>query len=182
METSPIAVVLPGRGYGHDHPGLYYTRMALAGHGWRAHLVSWDGLPDDPVKWPDYVTDTTSKVIDAVRPGLVVGKSLGSFAMPVAVERGLPGIWLTPLLRADGIAIAAGALPAHSLLVGGTADGSWDGDVAHAGAAVRGYEVLELDGADHGFDVDQDPGSSISALGRLADAVSELLDRLGGRA
>ena len=33
------------------------------------------------------------------QPVLVVAKSLGTLALPWAVERGLPGVWLTPLLR-----------------------------------------------------------------------------------
>lgn len=179
MTAPPVALVLPGRGYGHDHPGLYYTRMALASRGWRAHLVTWEGLPEDPALWPDHVSRVAASAIEEVRPELLVGKSLGSFAMPLAVERGVPGIWLTPLLTDERLAVAAAHLPARSLLVGGTADGSWDGGLARAGAASCGCEVLELDGADHCFDIRQDPRGSIAALDRLATAVIAVLDRLG---
>ena len=33
------------------------------------------------------------------QPVLIVAKSLGTPALPWAVERGLPGVWLTPLLK-----------------------------------------------------------------------------------
>lgn len=167
-------VVFPGRNYGHDHPGLYYVRMALQRQGWRVHPVTWDDLPNDPRAWPEAVPDVARTVLDAVRPRLVVGKSLASLAMPLVAQRGLDGVWLTPLLDVPQVALAAAHLTAGSLLVGGTADPSWDGDVARAAAAACGCGVLELDGADHGFDVGRDPKASLDVVGRMVLGVERV--------
>ena len=172
--TAPVALVLPGRGYGHDHPGLYYTRMALSGRGWRVNPITWDNLPADPQTWPDYVLDVAREAMAAARPALVVGKSLGSLAMPLAAERGVDGVWLTPLLEVPAVARAAAQLSSRSVLVGGTADPSWDGEVARAAAAACGYEVLELDGADHCLDVADDPLASIESVRAVVTAVTRI--------
>ncbi len=81
---------------------------------------------------------------------VIVGKSLGTRAAPVAAERGLDAIWMTPLLvdpvLAEGIAANAG----RQLLVGGLADELWDPAVARE-LADAGCDVLEVPDADHGM-------------------------------
>lgn len=59
------------------------------------------------------------------RPVLVVGKSLGTLALPWAVENGLPGAWLTPLLQDAAVVTAVQEAQQPTLLVGGTADPHW---------------------------------------------------------
>jgi pimeloyl-ACP methyl ester carboxylesterase len=78
---------------------------------------------------------------------LVSGKSAGSLAAPFAAEHGLAAVWTTPLLDHSQCADGLRARTAPVLLVGGTADESWRGELARELAD----EVLELAGADHGL-------------------------------
>ena len=54
---------------------------------------------------------------------VLIGKSLGTYAAALAAERGLPAIWLTPLLTSDWVVDGLRRSTAPFLLVGGTADG-----------------------------------------------------------
>lgn len=61
-------------------------------------------------------------------PDLVVAKSLGTFAAPLAIAAGIPGVWLTPLVHHDIVAEALSAASDDHLVVAGTADASWNRD------------------------------------------------------
>ncbi|MFC5230331.1 hypothetical protein [Pseudonocardia zijingensis] len=118
---APVATLLPGRGYGPQAPLLYYTRMLLQGRGWTVRTVHWERVPGlDPAD-PVAVAAVAEELLDGADPArdLVVGKSLGSLALPAAAERGLPGIWLTPLLGVEAVRRAAARAPGATLLIGG---------------------------------------------------------------
>jgi hypothetical protein len=95
---------------------------------------------------------------------LLVAKSLTSRAVTLAGDRGLSGIWLTPLHEPE-IAQGFERLGGPALLVGGTADESWDGELPRR----AGHEVLELEGADHALQIPGDPLASVDALRRVAE-------------
>jgi hypothetical protein len=80
---------------------------------------------------------------------LLIGKSLGSLAAPVAAGRGLPAVWLTLLLTV------------------------WDGRLARSVTP----HVLEIDGADHGMFVPGRLAESAEVLGRVITAVEDFLDQ-----
>lgn len=106
---------------------------------------------------------------------LLIGKSLGTNAALPAAERSLPAVWLTPLLTAPWVVAALGRATAPCLLVGGTADKLWDGNLARK----LSPHVLEVDGANHGM---MTPGrpltDSIAVLGRVIVAMEEFLDAI----
>jgi pimeloyl-ACP methyl ester carboxylesterase len=77
----------------------------------------------------------------------VIGKSLGTLAAGAVAERGWRAVWLTPLLNEPSFVDMLRARTAPALLVGGTNDPAWDGDLARE----LSPDVLELDGADHGL-------------------------------
>lgn len=60
------------------------------------------------------------------------------------------------------------------LLVGGTGDPSWDGDVARR----LSPHVLEIDAADHGLYVPGRLTDSVAVLGRVVVAVQEFLETI----
>lgn len=167
-----VAVVLPGARYLPFAPLLWFARETAARHGWSV-LEVWDEYLDrslDPTGW---VTKRAEAAL--ARAGdarvLLVTKSLASHAVTLAGERGLPGIWLTPLLHLEAVAAGFGQLSAPALLVGGTADESWDSEVARD----RGHDVLELEGADHGLQIAGDPLASVDALRRVVERVEEFV-------
>jgi hypothetical protein len=169
-----VASFFPGRGYTPNHPLLYYCRMVLLDRGWTVREVHWaDGDKTDP----EMVLAQAASELDAVSAGLhlVVAKSLGTLALPLAVERGLAGVWLTPILTEASVAAAVHDLSAPSLLVGGTKDRLWDGELARESAA----EVLELDGGDHSLELGGSVEPSMAALRQVIDRVATFVDRLG---
>ena len=156
-----VAVVLPGALYLPFAPLLWFAREVALARGWSV-LEVWDEYRDrsqDPWRWVfDRAEAALTHAGDAGRA--LVTKSITSRAVTIAAEMGLPGIWLTPLLRDDEIATGFETLSAPALLVGGTTDESWDGELARR----AGHEVLELEGANHALQIEGDPLASIDAL------------------
>ncbi|MEW9549593.1 alpha/beta fold hydrolase [Nonomuraea sp. NPDC050783] len=170
-----VAVLLPGAGYVPARPLLHYARTVLARHGWSVQEVWWQAPEtEDVVERSRWVAGQARAALDRERAGrlLLVGKSLGTFAAPVAAERGLPAIWLTPLLGYDVVVAGLRGTPAPALLVGGTADRSWDGDVARG----LGHEYVEIPGADHGLE----GGDPVESARMLADVTAAMNRFVGG--
>ncbi|GLZ80476.1 hypothetical protein Afil01_52830 [Actinorhabdospora filicis] len=103
---------------------------------------------------------------------LVIAKSLGSSAAPYAAKWGLPAIWLTPILTHESVVAGLRAATAPFLLVGGTADGLWDGELARSLTP----HVFEVDGANHGMYVDGPLQASLAVLGDVVAAVEAFID------
>ena len=166
-----VATVLPGRGYTCDAPLLHSTRLLLRTRGWSVRTVRW---PTPPT--PEQLLSLAPDLLDGVeaRTHLVVAKSLSTRLLPAAVQRNLPGIWLTPLLHEPQVREAAKAASAPTLLVGGSADPYWDA----AAARCSGQRVLEVPGADHSMEVTGDLDASLHALQKVLAAAGDLLDDL----
>ncbi len=176
------AVLLPGAGYPVEGPLLWFTRDVLNASG-RSVVAVRDsfGGGAEPRTW---VEQRALAALDYLGKGtrpLIVGKSISSLAAPLAAERGLPAIWLTPLINvrrwpaaaAVVEAIRRSAMPA--LLVGGSADPAWDSDVARS---VAHGEVLEIDGADHSLAYPGDASRSLDALRRYVEVLRDFAGRL----
>lgn len=139
-------MVLPGRGYTPARPLLHFTRAVLEFHGWTVRELWW--RPPALSEYLPWVREQTELALDTTPAGtLLVGKSLGSLAAPVAARRGLPAVWLTPLFSNAAVVDALGRSTALTLLVGGTADVLWDSETAHR----SGHQVWEVEDADHGL-------------------------------
>lgn len=163
------AVLLPGLGYPVSAPLLWYAGTVLSFRGWSVHLVSW---PENISR--NGVVPVATEILEDLHGAsqiLMVGKSLGSLAMPLAVERGLPGVWLTPLLREPWIADTARRVGHDHLLIGGTSDPVWDSTVATAGEA----RVLAVPEADHALQIDGDLDATMAAVTSMAQTVDEFV-------
>jgi hypothetical protein len=180
MTGERAAVMVPGLHYSADGPLLMYAGLAVERRGGSVRRISWT-VPefaggDDERGW---VAARVSEAVDAVVAAtgvaapLVIGKSLGSLAAPVAADRGLPAVWLTPVLTDEPTAAALRRAAAPCLLIGGTADKVWDGRLARSVTP----HVLEIGGADHGVFVPGRLAESAAALGLVATAVEDFLDR-----
>ena len=147
-DPARTAIVLPGAMLA-GMPVNAYAIEGLSSRGWRAILV-WDEFVDrsqDSLEWvQDRLAAAVAYAHDAKR-FLVVGKSLSTQAAGVAADRGWPAVWLTPLLNSDSVVAMLRRRTARVLLIGGTADVSWDGELARQ----LSDDVLELEGADYGL-------------------------------
>ncbi|MFI6758010.1 alpha/beta hydrolase [Micromonospora sp. NPDC050417] len=190
--TNRHAVVIPGGGYGPQAPLLAYAADAAEARRARVHPISWTAdprkvPPDDRQGW---VAAQVAPVLDELETRtappqpdeltapppagipLLIGKSFGTYAAALAADRGLPAVWLTPLLTNETVVASLRQATAPALLVGGTADPLWDGQLARQ---LSPY-VLEVTDADHGMYLPGPLAGSAAVLGRVATAVEEFLD------
>jgi hypothetical protein len=160
------AVALPGSMLA-GMPALWYAMEPLLTDGWRVILV-WDQFLDrtqDASDWTRARAEAAAVFAGDVH--LLIGKSMTTRAAGLAADRGWPAVWLTPLLAEPESLAGLRRRTAPALLVGGTADASWDGAVARG----LSNDVVEIEGADHGLArIDQAP--------LVAAAVAEFSGRL----
>jgi hypothetical protein len=169
----PTAVVLPGAMLA-GMPVAAFAIYALVARGWSVMHV-WDEFLDGSADRAKWARERAEAALDAAdNPRLIVAKSLTSLATPVAAEQSLAGAWLTPLLNEPPCADGLRARTAPALLVGGTADQSWDGVLARE----LSDDVLELSGADHGFIPNDQPLGAFGTLKQVADAIGAFAARL----
>jgi hypothetical protein len=172
------AVVVPGAMFGPAAGMLMYAGAAAERPGVTLHRHWWSEQPPKPFQphVEGWVRGQAGPLLDAVGGSpLLIAKSLGTNAAVLAAERGLPGVWLTPILTAPWVAAALSRATAPFLLVGGTADEMWDGALARRLTP----HVLEIQDADHGMYVPGPLTASIGVLGRMVAAVQEFLDAIG---
>ncbi|BFU43746.1 alpha/beta hydrolase [Krasilnikovia sp. MM14-A1004] len=175
-------IVVPGRAYTAQAPLLDLADRALRDR--RAHIetISWtvpSGLldvgPEPFVRaHVDAALHRAHRAAPHARP-VVIAKSLGCWAAALVAERGLPAVWLTPVLTADEVVAAIGRNPAPALLIGGTADFAWVPEAAQA----TGKTVVTVVDGDHGLRVPGPLRRYTDALGTVATAIEEFLDALG---
>ncbi len=172
--TDRWAVILPGAKYLPDAPALWFAREAALAAG-RNVVAVWDTFDrtSEARRWVLERLEACLEFVADPKP-LLIAKSLTTLATGVAAERELPAVWLTPLLAGDpraahvvdGLRRAAAAC----LLVGGTADEVWDGELAESIATAK---VVEIADADQALEVPGDIGRSIDVLRVVARAVEE---------
>ncbi len=171
-------VLLPGVRYFSQAPLLWFAREAAQALGWSALELS-ERAPagEEPFAW---MRARAQAALDAAAAEsalvVVIGKSLGSAAAPLAAERGLPAVWLTPLLIRPDVVAALEAAGAPALLIGSSSDPTWADGERPSGDAL---EWLELDGLDHSLQADGDPAASLEVLGQVTEAIGAFLRRLG---
>jgi hypothetical protein len=172
------ALVIPGGRFGPAAGLLMYAALVADRRGATVHRHSWSHEPSDPFE-PEiesWVRAEVTPVLDRVGGNpLLIAKSLGTNAAAVAAERGLPAVWLTPVLTVPWVASTMERATAPFLLVGGTADPMWDGALARR---LSPY-VLEVEGADHGMQVPGPLIDTIAVLGRVVVEMEEFLDAVG---
>jgi hypothetical protein len=173
-----LAVLIPGRLPVHQSL-LTFAEEAVERRGGGIHRIWWAPPTDRALEqlrtWAcEQVARTLDELGDAAGDAVLIGKSLGSLAAPVAADRGLAAIWLTPVLHEDVFVHGYEAATAPRLLVGGTADPMWNGIVARR---LSKY-VCEVTGADHGIFVPGPLAESGRAHGTVATAIERFLDEV----
>jgi pimeloyl-ACP methyl ester carboxylesterase len=179
-EGGRAAVVAPGRFYGAGAALLMFPALAVERRGGLVRRIAWT-IPQDAADDAEraWVADQVGEAVDAISAAagvaapVVIGKSLGTLAAPLAASRGLPAVWLTPLLTDEPTLTALRQATAPCLLIGGTADEVWDRELARSVTP----HVLEIDGADHGMIVPGRLALSADVLGQVVTAVEDFLDQ-----
>ena len=154
VSSRRCVVVLPGVHYFSQAPLLWFAREAAQAAGWSVLELSERAAADE-----EPFTGCASKPSAPWPPprpsrSRSMGKSLGSAAAPLVAERGLPAVWLTPLLIRPDVVARLNAADAPALLVGSPADPTWSDGERPVNDVL---EVLELEGLDHSLQVEGDP-------------------------
>jgi len=168
-------VLLPGARYPTRAPLLWFVREVAVSRGYGVlEVLDEPPVGADPFAW---VRDRAQRALEH-RPtelDVLVGKSLSSDLAGLAADRGLPAIFLTPLLDRPEIVAALGRTPRPTLLVGGTADPTWRPELLPDNVML---DRLELDGLDHSLQLPGDPQASLHALRRVVKKADRFLGAL----
>jgi hypothetical protein len=174
--SAPVAVLLPGTGYGVRAPLLYWPTLMMRQLGWRVEVVEWDArdlTADDSQAAVEKRLQAVAETVGG-RIDLVVAKSFGTRALPWAVGHGVAGVWLTPVLTEPVVLDALTRASSSHLAVGGEDDPFWQ--------PARGLEtpagLVTVDGADHGLLVD-DWAASFDAHRAVLAAIETHIKGLG---
>ncbi len=171
-DPARCALILPGVRYFSQAPLLWFAREAAQAAGWSVLALS-ERAPagEEPFEWMRRRAASALDATDAATVA-VIGKSLGSAAAPLVAERGLPAVWVTPLLVRPDVVGALASSSAPTLLVGSSADPTWSDGEQPGGASV---EVLEFEGLDHSLQVEGDPLASLDVLRQVTQRVGDFL-------
>ncbi|WP_212987076.1 alpha/beta hydrolase [Actinoplanes auranticolor] len=176
-------VLVPGAAYPTQAPLLDLADAVLADRQCAVEHITWavpSGLlqigPEPFVR--AHVTAGLHRVQEAEPRGsvVVIAKSLGSYAAALVAERGLPAVWLTPVLTDESIVESITASPAPALLIGGSADQLW----VRAAAEATGKQTLTIPGADHSLRVPGPVRHYAEVLGAVGTAMEQFFDTLLG--
>lgn len=168
------ALLIPGREQVHQSL-LTFAEEALERREVKVHRLWWS--PPKDLSLPDlvpWVRDQVETALDdlALDDPVLVGKSLGSLAAPVAADRELAAIWLTPVLHEEPFISLYRKATRPRLFIGGTADQMWNGALA----AELSPDVLEVPDADHGLFVPGPLARSGESHGLAGTAIEAFLD------
>jgi len=170
-------LVLPGMSFPITMPLLFIPSVALAEAGWTVWYATWDLsdiVHEDDALW-DAVNRAAADLAAAAGDSegattVVLGKSVGTLACRWVADANLPAVWLTPLLRDKGVVEHMAATSAPALLIGGTADRSWD----RGSADALGKYVVEIPDADHALRSD-DWRTYLRTVEHVTDAVLDFV-------
>jgi len=169
-------VIAPGIGYTPDAPLLWYPRVVALNAGWSVTDLFWPG-DGDPV---EYVNDGVAAALDEnpATTTVLLAKSLGTLAVSTAAERGVAGVWLTPLVAGDGplqkhVRAHLPGLLGPQLHIGGTGDRSW----SRIEIPDR-HAIMEIPGADHALHLPADVLGTIDVVRGVTERVMSFMDTI----
>lgn len=190
--TNRLGIIFPGYNYSPDLPLLYYTAGVLEMT--RADVLLIDtlystrpGVAELDAAEQDQLLreDATASLSAALAVGTyehitLVGKSVGTRALsrvlPEAAAFGTSrAVWLTPLVRNDGLRASILEHPIPSLFVVGTADRTYDPALLDPLVNATAGQCLVIDGADHGLEIPGDIRASLAVLVEYVTALEHFL-------
>lgn len=153
-EGTPVGrcIVLPGSQYTPDGPLLFFAAQVALMRGWDVRQVWWEVPPlSSDAEEDAWVGSQLDAALDGyVGRVMVVAKSLGTLAAPVAAARGYDAAWLTPLLTEPDLAEPLLSNPAAQFVVIGSSDPYFSQDVLDAlpgeRLVVAGDHILPVPG------------------------------------
>lgn len=165
-------LVLPGKGYTVQLPGLHLPMRTLALQGWQPWTATWSGI-DDVHGVGGFMALAVQACEDFVHqvgglPDLVLAKSIGTLAAGWVADHAVPAIWTTPLLNNEVCVRDLRRSAAPAMLMGGSEDPLWD----DAAAARTGLPSIVVEGADHSWQIGG-WRAELAGFERICEAIEE---------
>lgn len=183
-DTAHVAIFLPGVGYTCDMPLFYYAEILLLELGADVLRVeyAYSRRPDyrnlteaERVRW--LLTDATAAYCTAInqrdyRRVTLIGKSLGTIAMAhlVQTEASLDEattVWLTPLIREEGVREPMRRHRGPSMIAIGSADPHYEPTILDDLKTATDCTLVTIPGANHSLDIPGDVSASVGAVGAV---------------
>ena len=168
-------IVLPGSKYTPDGPMLFFAAQVALMAGWDVRQVWWEApqfnSDADEVAWVGSQLDAALN--DYAGRVMVVAKSLGTLAAPVAAARGYDAAWLTPLLTESVVAEPLLSYPAAQFVVIGSSDPFLSQDVFDA---LPGERLIVA--GDHILRIPGDPAAMVASHDRFVRSFEAWLAKL----
>jgi len=154
---------------------LFFAAQAALARGWEVRQVWWEApaFEDDEAEVAWVCGQLAGAVDDYDGTVLVVGKSLGTLAVPLAAECGFLAAWLTPLLREPDVAAVLSSYPAGQFVAIGDRDPYLDLDVLET---LPGERVLVA--GDHILAVPGDPAAMVRSHEQVVRALDAWLAQI----
>ena len=177
MESPPVAVLLPGTGYTVRSPLLFWCARILAEMGWHVQAVEWKVDAEALCDPQPFVERAVAEAFDAAPSTarrLIVAKSFGSFALPWAQRKGVPGVWLTPLLSDEIVRVGLLGATSADLAIGGDADELWMPERISGTDA----QLISVQDADHTLAIAGNWRRSLEIQSELFSEIARHVERL----
>jgi pimeloyl-ACP methyl ester carboxylesterase len=190
--TDHLAIVLPGRGYTSQMPLLFYPVNLMLTKG--ADVIRVEYAYDQRADFQSLGVDEQLRwlfadVTAAYQAGMaqrayqqitLIGKSLGTLAMghlftTEALPPRVKAVWLTPLVRYDKLRQQIKQFGGRSLFVIGTVDPHYNPTFLAEVQQATGGEIVAIEGADHGLNIENKVLQSVQALETVVRAIETFL-------
>ena len=186
-----LGIIFPGVGYSSQMPALYYPTEVLLtlgadvlrlDHHYRR--TDFQALPDEEkTRWLEADALAVLKAALAVKAYkrlTFVGKSIGTVALARILSE-LPSlehtdfVWLTPLLKLDGLKETVARYPHKALFVIGSDDQQYDATLLEGIRASTNGQVLLLGGAGHSLEISGDVAASVRVQERIVTTLERFI-------
>ncbi len=174
--SASVAVLLPGVRYTAQAPLLYWCGQMLSALGWHVEAVEWtidEAALEDPQRFVELAVDVAFDAAPEAARRLIVAKSFGTYALPWARRRGIPGVWLTPILTDDAILQGLRGATSADIAIGGTADRFWLPDAIEDTEA----RLISVPGANHSLEIPGEWSRSLAVQNDIFLHIARHLER-----
>lgn len=184
-----LGIIFPGVAYSAQMPALYYATEVLLTLG--ADVLRLDHhyrhsdfqtlLDEEKTRWLEADALAVLKAALAIKPYkrlTLVGKSIGTVALvrilpELASLEHVAFVWLTPLLKLNGLKETIAQYPHKALFIIGSNDQSYDAALLEQIRVSTNGQVLLLEGADHSLEIRGDVVASV----RIQERIVKVLER-----
>ncbi len=184
-----LLITFPGGNYGIDGPMLYYPSELLVASGWDSLALTYGYQSSMEPFAMDTIPGLLRECRGAVETVLaereyprigLVGKSLGAGVVAHLIQTdpslaSARAVYLTPPLGKSFYDPIFMQTEGPALLAVGTKDRFYDPEALESLRAVRPFELILVEGADHSMDIVGDLGASIDAVKRVTNGVLAFL-------